>query len=1092
MPSGASLQPAAMVKQTFDPKALLNPKAAAKRSNNDSDIKEPANPYGSEAMNNKNFQTSSPKRSQPEGELLNGDPGQFMMLERMHNVGRREDQPQKRLKKDVGVDEDGEELVDVGKKADFSGGSKGGVLGEYVKQKREEGKAENDVIIDLTETEGNISFWVGNLQWLTLISDRKDNDDVIFVQQSLLGNKSDTREVCLGKIEHARVNAHRVPTPKQTNGFAASGTATHWPPMKVTLQRRPGSATQIIGVIDPTGHDFGTIDVRVASVLAPLMDGNAVTKIRLQARLDMREKKAFNYPGQQVSDMYNITINVYAPVKMVAMIGKIFSQKGVWLRQPLMVDRGTEIMNPHEPKDHTPKRVSQIFPSSSRIIGTTYVSRTTEEVRADVLKLFDSMAETDHLPLMEPTGKTIITPLLPHQKQALYFLTEREKGTGKESLWQETVKANGKKMWFNVITGHETAEQPEPTLGGILADVMGLGKTLQILALLAETLKEATIFGRKTPPAPVYDDDPIFVTNSAATLIITPLSTISNWEDQLRTHIRPKGINYIVYHGTNRTSDTRLLAGYDVVITTYSVVSAESDSRSKKRKNKPLFEVNWFRIVLDEAHMIREQTTRQSKAVCSLSSHRRWAVTGTPVQNRLDDLGALIKFLRIKPFDDKSNFAQFITAPFKSADTEILPKLRLLVDSITLRRLKDRIDLPKRDEQIVELKFSDSEQGLYDWFAKDSKERINALAGKQQGVGGKGFAHILRAILRLRLLCAHGADLLTDEDYAMAKGFSVTNAIDLEDEDNIKPDVTPRQAFEMLRMMKDANVATCAKCSKAIVASDDLEEDEDETLGFLTPCNQLICPKCKPAFEKELKANAGPDNFATCTICEMYIRVVFFELKQRAIEADEQAQMAIRQNPKLAKHSGRYGGPHTKTVALINALKGDQATSAENPDDRPIKSVVFSGWTSHLDLLQIALTDNQIPFVRLDGSMTRPARAAALKSFDLDPEICVILVSITAGGLGLNLTVASRVYVMEPQFNPAAEAQAIERVHRLGQERPVMITRYIMKDSFEESVLVLQKKKMNLANISLDKDQMKMNKKESAKQRMEELRSLFR
>lgn len=900
------------------------------------------------------------------------------------------------------------------------------------------------------------------------------------------------REVCLGKIEHARVNAHRVPTPKQAKGFASAGTATHWPPMKVILQRRPGSATQIIGVIDPTGHDFGTIDVRVANVLAPLMDGNAVTKIRLQARLDMREKKAFNYPGQQISDMFNLTINVYAPMKYVIPIGKALSQKGVWLRQPLMVDRDIEVVNPHAPKDHTPKRGSQIFPSTSRVTSSTVVNRTNEEIRADVLKIFDSMQQTEDLPEIEPAGATITTALLPHQKQALYFLTEREKGSGKESLWQETVKPNGKKMWFNVITGHETAERPEAVLGGILADVMGLGKTLQILSLIATTLKEATIFGRKTPPPPVYDDDPTFVTNSAATLLISPLSTIANWEEQLRTHVRPKGLNYIIYHGSNRTSDTRLLAGYDLVITTYSVVSAEWDSRSRKRTNKPLFEINWFRIVLDEAHMIREQSTRQSRATCALSAQRRWAVTGTPVQNRLEDLGALIKFLRIKPFDEKANFAEYITAPFKNADTEILPKLRLLVDSITLRRLKDRIDLPPRHEQIVRLKFSDTEQNLYDWFAKDSKERVNALASKKKGLGGHAFAHILRAILRLRLLCAHGAELLSDDDYALAKGFSVTNAIDLEDEDDDKPERTPRQAFEMMRMMKDANISTCAKCNKSIVASDDIEEDEDETIGFLTPCNHFICPKCKPAFEKELKASAGPDNFSTCTICDTYMRVSFFELKQREIEADEQAQMTIRQNPKLAKHSGRYGGPHTKTLALLDALKGDEVWNDEHPDEPAIKSVVFSGWTSHLDLIQIALTDNKIPFVRLDGSMSRSARAASLKNFDTDPDVRVILVSLTAGGLGLNLTAASRVYVMEPQFNPAAEAQAIERVHRLGQTRAVQITRYIMDKSFEEGMLLLQRKKMNLADISLDKNKMKLDKKDAAKQKLEELRSLFR
>jgi SNF2 family DNA or RNA helicase len=131
-----------------------------------------------------------------------------------------------------------------------------------------------------------------------------------------------------------------------------------------------------------------------------------------------------------------------------------------------------------------------------------------------------------------------------------------------------------------------------------------------------------------------------------------------------------------------------------------------------------------------------------------------------------------------------------------------------------------------------------------------------------------------------------------------------------------------------------------------------------------------------------------------------------------------------------------------------------------------------------------------ISYVRLDGKMSRNARTASLEAFRTDNSVLVILVSIAAGGLGLNLTSGSKVYVMEPQFNPAAEAQAIDRVHRLGQKRPVTATRFIMNGSFEEKVLDLQKKKQNLADLSLSKG--KLDKAEAAKRRLEEVRSLFK
>lgn len=122
--------------------------------------------------------------------------------------------------------------------------------------------------------------------------------------------------------------------------------------------------------------------------------------------------------------------------------------------------------------------------------------------------------------------------------------------------------------------------------------------------------------------------------------------------------------------------------------------------------------------------------------------------------------------------------------------------------------------------------------------------------------------------------------------------------------------------------------------------------------------------------------------------------------------------------------------------------------------------------------------------------MDRRARDQALEAFANNPEIPIILVSIGAGGLGLNLTSANKVYVMEPQFNPAAEAQAVDRVHRLGQKRPVTITRFIMDGSFEEKMLELQRKKKALADLTMARE--KVSKAQMAKEKLEELRSLFR
>ncbi|KAI9715837.1 MAG: hypothetical protein M1828_000578 [Chrysothrix sp. TS-e1954] len=1059
-----------MQARVFDARALLNPKAAAASSTN----APPTDRWRKETTN------SYENQNDPEPTFEFGS-----TMEKLHNVEKRSDRPVKRAKHQheaVDLEDVDEEENRKKSKGNFSRGGTGGEISEYMKQQREEASkntpdTEKSSVVDLTD------------------------DDVIVTKDT------HKEEVCLGRLDGARVSAHKIPAPKMLVPQAGS---KYWPAMRVELVRRPGGNTHIIGVVDPTRKDFGTIDVRTASALAPLMDSVKTVTIRLIARLDPRPRQPFEAVGQNVSDSYAITIVLFAQRRFVNGIGRLFSQRQVYLRDPkIAIPRDVEYVNPHEKKSFDTGKKPALASGASRYNNTTggVVQRTQEEVKFEVLKIFESLRNTDDLPGMEPCGD-IKTALLPHQKQALQFMTDREKdrtSTGAEdetSLWQENIKPNGVQSWYNVISGHEIREKPQPILGGILADVMGLGKTLNVLSVIMGSRDEAKAFSQLEPPKPKYDDDPdSLVFNTRGTLLVCPMSTIQNWEEQIKAHIKngKKNLDYFIYHGQNRPNDPIELQDYELVITTYSVVAADADRRSAKRPRTPLAEINWFRIVLDEAHIIREQNTRQSKAICSLAAQRRWAVTGTPVQNRLDDLGALIKFLHIKPFDTQRNFSQYIISPFKTADPEILPKLRVLVDSITLRRNKDKLDLPGRIERIQYLKMSEQERMYYQFYAQQADKNVRSLLGTRDKLGGQAYAHILRAVLRLRLLCAHGSDLLSDEDWEASRGFTANTAIDLEDGHNEKPDRTPRQAFEMFKMLRDSSFNNCGVCQKAVQpkefvdeVEDDSEDEPPDTFGFLTPCNHIICPECVDGFKAELYSVAGPDHHCHCKICETYICINLFELKQSQLLIDEEAQRTVRANPRLARSMGRYGGPHTKTHELLRQLSQSADWSTDHPEEKPIKSVVFSTWTNHLDLIQIALTENKYNFVRLDGSMTRPNRKIALDSFASSRDVQIILVSINAGGLGLNLTAASRVYVMEPQYNPAAESQAIERVHRLGQTRDVYIYRFIMSDSIEEKMLITQQKKRDLANMSMEKKDYHVGKEEAAKRRMEDLRSLFK
>lgn len=1106
----------------FDPKTLLNPKAAKKQAKEPA--KAPANPYGPADLdpvyqfnNNHNSGNCKDNYSFPSSESIANSQQQYRsqppeqqqeqgmssLIERFHNVEKRSDRPAKRQKKEQ-VAEDEDDLVNVKQKGTMEVRGGTGELGAYLKAKRKEGIEQDAAVNTMSHV-------------VDLTADDDNDSDVQIISDTL------SEVVCLGRIEGARVQAHKVPTPAN-KGSAFTFGKTHWPPMKVTLTRRPGS-NMIIAVADPVGHDFGNVDQRIASALAPLIDGASVNGLRLQGRLDSRVKKPFDFPGQQVSDHYPLTINVYAQRKFVVGLGKYLSQKAIWLRDPLSVDRGIAIMNPHAPKSHAPIPQRSALPRTTHV-ETQIIVRTHEETRNDVLNIFDNLKETNDLPQAQQPER-ITTTLLPHQRQAVYFMRKRERlpvviygnmedtatahvATDESSLWKERVKENGRLTYYNVITGHEFKKEPPPALGGILADVMGLGKTLNVLSLVAGSLDEAAAFSKQKPPEPQDEYDPDLQLNSKATLLVCPLSTIVNWEEQIKTHMKGKPFKYYIYQGTGRTNDCTTLRNYDMVITTYGAISSEMTKRSRNRPNSPLMEVNWFRIVLDEAHTIRKQSTGQSKACCALAAERRWCVTGTPVQNRLDDLGALIKFLRIKPFDQSGTFAHYITTPLRTGNSEAIPKLRLLVDTITLRRLKDKLDLPPRREMVVMVSMSDAERNLYEQFAHDTYQKFDAMTGKNNKLGGKAYAHVLKGIGRLRMIAAHGSEMLSDEDWELAKGFDATNAIDLEDENDDRPDRTPPQAFEMYRIMKDSNVNFCAKCQRYITLTEDkgdgeefdedyedepqeeVVEGEDRTIGYLMPCNQLICPKCIKKFRDELKSKAGVDNYVDCPICDNWIRVAFFELKRNEILADEAAQENVRKS-KFARNLARYTGPSSKVLKLLDNLQEDQRWSEDHPDERPIKSVVFSEWTTHLDLVQHALTGVSIQTTRLDGSMSFSKRTQAINEFQTSADINVIIVSLKAGGLGLNLTAASRVYTMEPNYNPAAEAQAVERVHRLGQTREVIIKRFIMEKSIEEKVLKLQEKKLALAEFSIERDSIKkLSKEDAAKAKLDDLKMLLR
>lgn len=217
---------------------------------------------------------------------------------------------------------------------------------------------------------------------------------------------------------------------------------------------------------------------------------------------------------------------------------------------------------------------------------------------------------------------------------------------------------------------------------------------------------------------------------SAGTLVVCPTSVLRQWDEELHTKVTGKAnLSVLVYHGSNRTKDPYELAKHDVVLTTYSIVSMEVPKQplvdkdneekyddpsvsSKKRKcpsssksckkgldtamldsvARPLAKVAWFRVVLDEAQSIKNHRTQVARACWGLRAKRRWCLSGTPIQNAIDDLYSYFRFLRYDPYAVYTSFCSTIKIPISKSPSKGYRKLQAVLKTIMLRRTKGKLE----------------------------------------------------------------------------------------------------------------------------------------------------------------------------------------------------------------------------------------------------------------------------------------------------------------------------------------------------------------------------------------------------------------
>lgn len=554
------------------------------------------------------------------------------------------------------------------------------------------------------------------------------------------------------------------------------------------------------------------------------------------------------------------------------------------------------------------------------------------------------------------------------------------------------------------MTAAERRDRPSEPAGGILADDMGLGKTLSSIALISTSRDRAETFTAQRGAEHLSHG---LVTPVKATLVVVPsLLILEEWKKEIEKHTVPGTLRVAKYHGHDRVKSARELDCYDIVLTTYGTITTEH-RRSYKGGREVLYYLRWFRIILDEAHTIRSARTAQCKAILALYATHHWCLTGTPISNKVEDLASLLRFCRVPLLQEPDSFRDNVAKVTRKSFRQACNVLRQVLSPICLRRTKALLDLPDPRSVKHVLAFSAAESEGYETILRQMRRRLDAAVSGHVDV--KTNQTMLHALLKLRIFCNLGTFMPLVDDQI--------------DDSYLDPD-------EALTLLQEEGRAMCVNCSTEVVI---INQERDLSSGVLGSCSHILCAVCRQSSTDERDRT---ENY-NCPKCdERFTEKVL--LSPGVSQSDPEP--AITRSTKLEK--------------LIQDLSSSLGKE---------KSIVFSVWRKTLDTAARLCNDAGIDHVRIDGTVPQTLRNQALDEFTNNPNVSTLLMTLGTGALGLNLTIATRVHILEPQWNPAVEHQAIGRVVRLGQERNATIIHYSVDGSVEQQIQTYQMRKMQLA-----------------------------
>jgi hypothetical protein len=517
------------------------------------------------------------------------------------------------------------------------------------------------------------------------------------------------------------------------------------------------------------------------------------------------------------------------------------------------------------------------------------------------------------------------------------------------------------------------------------------------------------------------------------------------------------------YHGQNRIKNARLLATeYDLVVTTYATLQSDFSLKPKKHAvPSPLHGVYWHRIVLDESHTVKNPASGHTKACMALEADRRWCCTGTPISTEINDLFGQFLALRMPPFNNKVFFDARVKHVMQenryygsSSNGEVVYMLDHSLVRHTKRQVlggEEVLQLPPKTEELVPVTLTAEEQAAY----KAAHERSAGFFKRFLEAGPhaitRNLLQIMSLLVPMRRICS-GGPLKPSELEAAEPCWDSVHAHALSHAHTHMGAVSAQSAMAAAAaMQKDPSLVapTDDECSICMDAFQD---------PVVTSCNHWFCKECILSALSQVNAR--------CPLCRGSQLPAQLRAGVTAAEAAEAAGELPSQEAEAAAVEAAYTVPvggvlcESKLHALLLKLREMRRA------DPSAKALVFSQYNSTIEWLKAALTREGFGHRHISGSMPMKQRAKAVAAFQNDPPTTVFLLSMRSGAVGINLTAASHVFLLEPALNPALEEQAIGRAWRMGQQREVKVLRFYVKGSVEEKIMDVVRHRQGIAGPS--------------------------